>query len=239
MSGDDTGEGSPAETTEVARTTQTSPSEIVEGAKAWSQVAKSFLYVEVSSLVLLFACIGIWNGYSYTAYALSVACVSLLACLIIQTGEFIKPGLLEKVEKPVSLFLFVWWAVGTGIMTFKDPFRDVGNGFFSAWAGLFFTTHWALNIDTTKFTELDNARKSLVAFCAAGAVTMFACIPFLDSYTGQAAWGLSAGVVTIIITAILFKMYDDLSPQILKISSMIMVSPVEKRCVCILINVLA
>lgn len=99
---------------------QNSTSEIVEGAKAWSQVARAFLYVEVSSLVLMFACIGIWTSKSpYLSYALSVSVISLAACLIIQTGEFVRPGLLAKVEKPVSLFLFVWWAVGTGIITFK------------------------------------------------------------------------------------------------------------------------
>ena len=99
----------------VTASPQTSPSEIIEGAKAWSAVARAFLYVEVASLVLMFACVGVWvDGFPYLAYALSVSVISLAACLIIQTGEFVKPGLLEKVEKPVSLFLFVWWAVGTG-----------------------------------------------------------------------------------------------------------------------------
>ena len=101
-------------------TTQTSPSEIVTEVKAWSNVAKSFIYVEVSSLVLMFSCIGIWTSNSpYLSYALSVSVVSLGLCLIIQTYEFVKPGILEKIEKPISLFLFVWWAVGTGVITFK------------------------------------------------------------------------------------------------------------------------
>ena len=110
---DEVDEVSPSAETETAG--QTSPAEIMEGAKAWSAVAKSFLYVEVASLVLMFSCIGVWVSNSpYLAYAISVAVISLAACLIIQTGEFVKPGLLEKVEKPVSLFLFIWWAVGTG-----------------------------------------------------------------------------------------------------------------------------
>ena len=125
MMKDEEGEEGESTAIEVAEPTtaqgqQTSPSEIMREAKVWSAVAKSFCFVEISSLVLMFACIGIWtSGYSYLSYALSVAVVSLLVCLIIQTGEFVKPGLLEKVEKPVSLFLFVWWAVGTGIITFR------------------------------------------------------------------------------------------------------------------------
>ena len=130
----------PVDNKDNTNTQQTSPSEIVTEVKAWSYVAKSFLYVEVSSLVLMFASIGIWDKYysdqngniyynnNYVAYALSVACVSLLMCLIIQTWEFVKPGILAKTEKPVSLFLFFWWAIGTGILTFKAPFAVVGNG---------------------------------------------------------------------------------------------------------------
>lgn len=208
--------------TPTATAGQTTPNEIVEGAKAWSAVARSFLYVEVASLVLMFSCIGVWVKSSYLAYAISVACISLAACLIIQTGEFVRPGLLEKVEKPVSLFLFVWWTVGTGVITFKGPFLAAGNGYFSAWAGLIFTTHWALNIDTSKFTELDKGRKTLVVFAAAGAILLFACIPYLTSYTGQAAWGLTAGAITVIICAVLFKMFDELNGQMMKVSAIVM-----------------
>mmetsp|Transcript_52073 Transcript_52073/g.110668 ORF Transcript_52073/g.110668 Transcript_52073/m.110668 type:complete len:273 (+) Transcript_52073:99-917(+) len=204
---------------------QTSPAEIIEATKAWSQVAKSFMYVEVSSLVLMFSCIGVWiEGYPELAYALSVSVISLAACLIIQTGEFFRPGLLERVEKPVSLFLFVWWAVGTGFITFKGPFIGVGNGFFSAWAGLIFTTHWALNIDTSKFTDLDKGRKIIAGLGTAGAVLLFACIPFIRSkfYLGQSAWGLSAGLITVIISAVLFKAFDDVHAQVAKIAAVFM-----------------
>jgi len=166
----------------------------------------------------------------YLSYALSVSVVSLAACLIIQTGEFVNPGLLEKVEKPVSLFLFVWWAVGTGVMTFKAPFIVLGNGYFSAWAGLAFTTHWALNIDIVKsrFTELDKCGKAIVSLGMAAAVEMFACIPYLSGgswcgkcFVGQAAWGLSAGVITIIACIVLLKMYDDIDAKLFKVSSII------------------
>lgn len=207
-------------------TTLTSSSEIITEAKAWSNVAKSFIYVEVSSLVLMFSCIGIWTSNSpYLSYALSVSVVSLGLCLIIQTYEFVKPGILEKIEKPVSLFLFLWWAVGTGVITFKAPFLEVGNGYFSAWAGLAFTTHWALNIDTTKFTELDKCRKCLVLFAMAAAITMFACIPYLHSgsgYVGQSAWGLTAGLITVIVCCVLIYLNDTISAQIMKVTSIIL-----------------
>jgi len=65
-------------------------------------------------------------------YALSVACVSLGICLILQTLEFLIPGFLEwnlvppsngseghRVEKVCSVVLLLWWCIGTGIITFK------------------------------------------------------------------------------------------------------------------------
>ena len=107
-------------------------------------------------------------------------------------------------------------------MTFKGPFLWAGNGYFSAWAGLIFTTHWALNIDTSKFTELDKGRKTLVVFATTGAVLLFACIPHLSSQTGPSAWGLTAGIVTLIVCAVLFKMFDELNGQILKVSAIVM-----------------
>lgn len=204
---------------------QTSPAEIVEATKAWSQVAKSFMYVEVSSLVLMFASIGVWRSdYPELAYALSVSVISLAACLAIQTGEFMRPGLLEKVEKPVSLFLFVWWAVGTGVITFRAPFTTVSNGYFSAWAGLIFTTHWALNIDTAKFTDLEQGRKTLAGLMTAAAILVCACIPSITSkiFLGQAAWGMSAGLITIIICGVLFKAFDDINAQMMKIMAVFM-----------------
>lgn len=170
----------------------------------------------------MFSVIGIWIDSPLMAYALSVAVISLLACLIMQTGEFIKPGLLSKIEKPVSLFLFFWWVIGTGIITFLGPFLTVSNGYFSAWLGLLAVTHWAIQIDTDKFTTLDTGRKTLLTFGIAAAMVMFACIPFFSSYPGQTAWGFTAGLLTVFICAVLFKMLDDINAQGLKVTAIIM-----------------
>lgn len=132
--------------------------------------------------------------------------------------------MLERVEKPVSLFLFVWWVVGTGVITFRAPFTGVGNGYFSAWAGLIFTTHWALNIDTARFTDLEKGRKILAGMFMAAAVLLFACIPFLryKVFVGQSAWGLSAGLITMIICGVFFKAFDDLPAQLVKVTAIVL-----------------
>lgn len=82
--------------------------------------------MEVSSLVLLLACIAQWSPTPWFQYAMSVASISLGVCLILQTMEFLTPGFLKKPvigehasEKLCSVFLLLWWIFGTGFITFK------------------------------------------------------------------------------------------------------------------------
>ena len=110
---------------------QTSPAELTQGCVRWLKASSSFLYVELSSLVLLFACVAEWQQFpwystAWMKYAISVASVSFGICLILQTMEFLKPGFLQKPvvgehssEKLCSVFLLLWWIFGTGFITFK------------------------------------------------------------------------------------------------------------------------
>lgn len=215
-------------TPEPRPSAQTSPSEIMETTQAWAKVARAFIYVEVASLVLMFATLGVWNSADpYTAYSLSVAVISLGLCLIIQTGEFLQPGFLDRTEKGVSLFLFIWWGIGAGIITFKAPlpFTTTSNGYFAAWAGFLFSTHWALNTESfrNKAEEMEKGRKLTSASLLCGLVTLFACIPFIGGYqTGNAAWGLTAGILTVISSLVILQKYDDINIQMMKLYGGIM-----------------
>jgi hypothetical protein len=115
---------------------QTSTSELAAGISRWIEASSSFFYVELASLVLIFACVADWFPTTWHKYALSVACVSLLICLILQTAEFLIPGFLDlvlidkredgsgghTVQKICSVFLLVWWIFGTGIITFHGEY---------------------------------------------------------------------------------------------------------------------
>lgn len=115
---------------------QTSTSELAAGISRWIEASSSFFYVELASLVLMFACVADWFPTTLHKYALSVACVSLLMCLILQTAEFLIPGFLDlvlvdkkedgsgghTVQKVCSVFLLVWWIFGTGIITFHGEY---------------------------------------------------------------------------------------------------------------------
>lgn len=219
MSIDDEEEEVVISTPEPRPSAQTSPSEIVATTQAWAKVARAFIYVEVASLVLMFSTLGVWDGSdSYKAYSLSVAVISLALCLIIQTGEFVSPGFLDKTEKGVSLFLFLWWGIGTGIITFKAPFTTTSNGYFSAWAGFLFATHWALNTESfrSQVNETEKGRKMAFFSLLCGLVTLFACIPKIRS-NGNAIWGLTAGIITFVTSVVILKMYDDIPIQMMKL----------------------
>lgn len=228
MSSDDEVEEVVVSTSEPRPSAQTSPSEIVATTQAWAKVARAFIYVEVASLVLMFSTLGVWNGSNpYVAYSLSVAVISLALCLIIQTGEFVNPGFLDKTEKAVSLFLFLWWGIGTGIITFKAPFPTTSNGYFSAWAGFLFSTHWALNTETfrSQVDEAEKGRKMASFSLLCGLVTLFACIPSIGPgyfYRGNAIWGLVAGILTFITSLVILQKYDDIPIQMMKLISAVL-----------------
>ena len=199
----------------------TTPSELAAGTKAWFNEAKGFAYVEICSLILMFACIGEFETYGSSGtriYATCVSVFSLAACLAIQTGEYMKPGFLEKNEKMVSLALLLWWAVGTWVITFRGPFITTSNGYFAAWGGLFFTFKWALNMDTTQFTELPYDRKLLLLLSICGMIEVFSCIkPLIDKHcNGQAAWGMTVGVISFLLCGFLFKGYVNVKFVVLK-----------------------
>ena len=123
------------------------------------------------------------------------------------------------------MFLFLWWGIGTGIITFKAPFTTTSNGYFSAWAGFIFATHWALNMDgvRNKAEKMEKGRKIVTVSLLSGFIELFACIPGLGSvYKGNSAWGLTAGIITIIASLLILQKYDDIPIQMMKLYGGIM-----------------
>lgn len=199
---------------------QVQAAQMVAGVKTWVEVSNAFMYVEIASLVLLFSCVAEWVKSSLMQYALSVACISLGMCLIIQTAEFVRPGFLEKSEKPCSLFLLVWWCIGTGIITFKGPFLFTSNGWFGAWGGLLATVKWSIGLKSTNFDKQEQGIKYLVAIVACSFLLIFSCIqPLkLNVHKGNSAFGIAAGSVSLVACAYLIAAYKSIPESVMKVT---------------------
>ena len=176
--------------------------------------AADFLYVEVASLVLLFAS---WNiageGYNYGDYSMSVAVVSFTSCFMLQLLQQQDGGAsLEKelfsvpklgalsTQRVWALFMLVWWGAGAGVLTFKEPFVGTSNGYFAAWAGLICTASIASKMfsqiqeGADKAVALAGRARLLFALFACSVVLLLASIDHVERAEG--AWGLSCGVVS-------------------------------------------
>ena len=87
--------------------------------------------------------------YANNEWALACGIVSTVLTVVIFVVQHYKPESLMKVlfslpkfgevtlEVLTAFFLFVWWCVGAGIITFQGPFGMTGNGYFACWAALF------------------------------------------------------------------------------------------------------
>ena len=70
---------------------------------------------------------------------------------------------------------------------------------------------------------MEKGRKLTSASLLCGLVTLFACIPFIGGYqTGNAAWGLTAGILTVISSLVILQKYDDINIQMMKLYGGIM-----------------
>lgn len=214
---------------------QTSTTELAAGLSRWMEASKSFFYVELASLVLLFACIADWFPTVWHKYALSVACVSLLLCLILQTGECLIPGVLEwvvidkredgggghTVQKLCSVFLLIWWTIGTGIITFHAPFVVTSNGWFGAWGGLIATTKWCIGIKNSFYNDKPEGLKQIYNIGICSIILLFSSIPAItqrwENY-GGAGFAIAGASLTIIACAYLVTMYSDIPRNMMKIT---------------------
>jgi len=68
----------------------------------------------------------------------------------------------------LATFLFLWWGVGTGILTIHGPFLSTGNGYFSAWLGFGFSLLGiGLSLSRTKAAATSGrATLAVLAICS-------------------------------------------------------------------------
>ena len=118
-------------------------------------------------------------------YALIVGIISLLASLTLMILQQKNPDMLLKklfdlpkigdvtIELFIADFLFVWWCIGAGIMTFQGPFTVTTNGYFATWAALAASAHLAGTV--TPLVADANAKVKGLSVDGTPLVTLLLC----------------------------------------------------------------
>jgi hypothetical protein len=85
------------------------------------------------------------NCGSFQAYAVALGASSLFICIIMLLANCgnstTHSSGSARFQQVMGFLLFLWWLIGTGILTFDHPFQTAGNGFFACYASIFFS--WA------------------------------------------------------------------------------------------------
>jgi hypothetical protein len=80
-------------------------------------------------------------------FAVWVGCLSIITCLVPVIAAFKLPnGLSPDAFKIIAAVLFAIWIPGVYVLTFRNPFRDLGNAYFATWFAALFSVNFAHSI---------------------------------------------------------------------------------------------
>ena len=167
----------------------------------------------------------------YRKYAVSVGAVGLGLGLIALLMTRFKPDMSDKkmlsikstdvsVLGAFSIFFVLWWGVGAGVCTFKEPFAPpavpAGNGYFSVWTG--FLASLLLLSETMSIGDAKSLKGRAAGLFFAAVMLLIATIKYVDPNDGVefpsagpqtqttddiAIFGMASAAATILITILI------------------------------------
>jgi len=170
-----------------------------------------------------------WN--KYRKYALSVGAVGLGLGLIALLMTRFKPDMTNQKMLSImstdvsilgafSIFFVLWWGVGAGVCTFKEPFFapvvTPGNGYFSVWVG--FLASLLLLSETMSIGDAKSLKGRAAGLFFAAVMLLIATIKHVDPNDGVAGpdpntpptatddisiFGMASAAATILITILI------------------------------------
>jgi len=126
----------------------------------------------------------------------------------------------------LSVFLFIWWGVGAGILTIDGPYKDTGpdshaNGYFASWAG-FGCSIAGLGVTMSHAkTVAASGMATLVMFGACAVILLIDICPIVAkqeaqylNYKGQCVFALVIACLTIVrvLISLILRHMDKVLP---------------------------
>mmetsp|Transcript_20618 Transcript_20618/g.65934 ORF Transcript_20618/g.65934 Transcript_20618/m.65934 type:complete len:400 (+) Transcript_20618:115-1314(+) len=161
------------------------------------------------------------HNKSLVSYAVAVGTVSLLVLLGVLACARLRPELVGekkfamprgKEAKPIHLlsgFLLLWWALGCGILTFHEPFKNTSNAYFACWVALLVSmllgvdSYAAMHVAWKQYEDAaaDLTTYFLLIMLLASFVLFLASLDYVSD-SSQGAWGFSCALITALLTAL-------------------------------------
>jgi len=161
------------------------------------------------------------HNKSLVSYAVAVGTVSLIVLLGVLACARLRPELVGekkfamprgKEAKPIHLlsgFLLLWWAIGCGILTFHEPFKNTSNAYFACWVALLVSmllgvdSYAAMHVAWKQYEDAaaDLTTYFLLIMLLASFVLFLASLDYVSD-SSQGAWGFSCALITALLTAV-------------------------------------
>jgi len=159
-----------------------------------------------SVLVLVQAAVWCQNCEGREAYAVTVGAVSGLITLVyLLMARYNR--LPSNARFVLAVFMFIWWTVGAGMLTFPGgTFQITGNGYFGSWGGwscsawLMKTEYGRLQSLVDRFSEQGHVSWLLLASLLEMGAAIAQCNQIISKCTDYDAFALATGVVSVVIT---------------------------------------
>eukprot|EP00122_Pirum_gemmata_P003233 Pgem_evm1s2922 len=131
-----------------------------------------------------------------TIYALCCGVISSFCMILCVVFELFKDAFPPKFHLVNSFFWFVFWCAGTGVGTFRHPFKGSGhaNGYFSAWFALIISAYYfAASVSNAGFGALDKAKGR--TFATFGVAIVGSCFYLTQAATDCGERDCSANLI--------------------------------------------
>uniref|UniRef100_A0A7S4BHK4 Ammonium transporter AmtB-like domain-containing protein n=1 Tax=Chrysotila carterae TaxID=13221 RepID=A0A7S4BHK4_CHRCT len=167
------------------------------------------------------------NDTAETTYAIVLSVISFLFCIPLLALAARSPALLEKdiaggtVGLICAVCMSLWWLPGTGVLTYRDPFTFLGNGYFGAWAGLVGSLAWLASIVGTGGIE-NTQRGPMIGLIVSSIALLIACVDHDEEKDPETSFGIALSVVTAVLAAGMLFL-SPLKPIVLKACAALLV----------------